>query len=100
MNAVELALLRQHLQHEAGIQREQLAAHVSGLQPMFDVADNVHSGLRWLRQHPELAAGTAVLVAASPRARHFLWRWTKRSVLAWKLWRESERWLLASRPLR
>lgn len=101
MSAIDLALMRQRLQHEAGMQRQALAAHAAGLRPLFEVADGVHAGARWVRRHPEaVAGGVAVLAAASSRTRRFLWRWARRSFIAWKLWRESERWLVASRPLR
>ncbi len=101
MNAIELALARQRLQYEAGIQRAALAAHAAGLQPLFEAADGLQSGVRWVNRHPEaVAGGVAVLVATSRRTRQFLWRWAKRSLVAWKLWRESERWLAASGHLR
>ncbi|MDX9995711.1 MAG: YqjK family protein [Rhodocyclaceae bacterium] len=101
MNAIELALARQRLQHEAGIQRAALAAHAAGMQPLFEAADGLQAGARWVRRHPEVVAGSvAVLVATSRGTRHFLWRWAKRSLVAWKLWRESERWLVASGHLR
>lgn len=97
MNAIELALAKQRLGFEAAAQREALARHAAGLRPLFDAADQVQAGARWVRRHPEVAAGTLALVAATrPRARRFLWRWTKRGFLIWRLWRESERWLPAS----
>lgn len=101
MNAIDLALARQRLQHEADVQRKAFAVHATGLRPLFEVADGVQMGARWVRRHPEVVAGgVAVLAATSPRTRHFLWRWTKRSVVAWKLWRESERWLVSLGPMR
>lgn len=101
MNAIELALARQRLQHEAGMQRASLAAHAAGLQPLFDAADSLQAGARWVNRHPEVVAGgVAVLVATSRRTRQFLWRWAKRGIVGWRLWRESDRWLAASGHLR
>jgi hypothetical protein len=101
MNAIDLALARQRLQHEAYIQRKAFAAHATGLQPLFEMADGVQTGARWVRRHPEVVAGgVAVLAATSPRTRRFLWQTMKRSFVAWKLWRESERWLVSLGPMR
>lgn len=97
MNAVEIALAKQRLQLEVAHQRDTLGQHACGLQPIFDSADHVRAGFRWLRHHPEALAGmAALLVAAGPRSRRFLWRWGQRSFVAWKLWRNGERWLAAS----
>jgi len=94
MNAIELALEKQRLQFASSAQREAITRHTAGLQPLFDVADQVQTVARWLRQHPEVVAGSvAVLAAAQPRARRFFWRWGRRAFIVWKLWRDSERWL-------
>ena len=94
MKAVELALEKQRLQFAASTQRETLAHHLAGLRPLFDVADQVQTGTRWVSRHPEVVAGgVAVLAAAQPRARRFFWRWGRRAFIAWRLWRDSERWL-------
>lgn len=97
MNAVELALEKQRLQLAAAAQRQTLAQHAAGLQPLFHAADQMRDGARWIRRHPEIVAGgVAVLVAARPKARQRLWRWGKRAFIAWRVWRdvwlESERW--------
>lgn len=97
MNAVDIALTKQRLQLEAAHQREALGGHAHGLQPVFEAADQVRSGFFWLRRHPEaLAASVALLAATGPKPRRFLWRWGQRAFIAWKLWRNSERWLTAS----
>lgn len=94
MNAVELALAKQRLVLASRAQRSALAQHAAGLTPLFDAADQVRSGVRWVRRHPEVVAGgVAVLLAARPGARRFAWRWGRRAFLAWRLWRDSERWL-------
>lgn len=97
MNAVELALAKQRLQFQATAERAALAEHLAGLQPLFDSADQVAAGARWVRHHPEALAGAvAVLAAVRPGARRFIWRWGRRSFMAWRLWRDSHRWLQQS----
>lgn len=94
MNAVELALTRQRLQLQVAAQREALATHAAGLRPLCSAADQLRAGVHWLGRHPEvLAAGVAVLAAARPGVRGFLWRWGRRVVLAWGLWSDHEHWL-------
>lgn len=102
MNAVDIALAKQRLQLDAAHQREVLGRHARGLQPAFDTADQIRTGFFWLKRHPEaLAASVALLAAAGPKPRRFLWRWGQRGFIAWKLWRNSERWLTRpSQPAR
>lgn len=90
MNAIECALEKQRLQLAAASQRAALAEHAAGLQPLFDAADQVHAGARWLSRHPEtVAVGVAVLAAIRPGVRRFLWRWGRRGFVAWRFWREA-----------
>lgn len=94
MNTIELALKKQLLELEAAAQREVLARHIAGLMPLFDAADQVGAGVRWIKRHPEtLAAGLAFLVVVRPSFRRFVWRWGRRSFVAWRLWRDSGRWI-------
>ncbi len=94
MTAIELALEKQRLQLSCAAQRNALAAHAAGLMPLFDAADQARTGVRWVRQNPEIVAGgVAVLAATRPGARRFFWRWGRRAFVAWRLWRDSERWL-------
>lgn len=94
MTPVEIALAKQRLQLDASAQRMAIAQDLDGLQPVFQTADQIHAGWRWLRRHPEAVAGAVALLAASRAdARRFLWRWGRRTFVAWKLWRNSERWL-------
>lgn len=94
MSAIAFALEKQRLQLAATAQRSELAGHARGLSPLFEAADQVRSGLCWTQRHPEvLAAGAAVVLAASPDARRFAWRWGRRVFLAWRFWRDSHRWL-------
>jgi hypothetical protein len=103
MTPVERALERQRLLLEIAEQRQALAVYTAGLQPAFEAVDRVRAGLRWLAQHPEVTVGgVAVLAASRPGARRFIWRWGRRAFVAWRLWRDGDRWLAASRqrPLR
>lgn len=94
MNAVALALEKQRLQFQAVAQREALARHAAGLEPLFAAADQVAAGVRWVRRHPEIvASGVALLAAVRPGVRRFFWRWGRRSFVAWRVWRESDRLL-------
>lgn len=96
MNVTELALRKQLLQLEAAAQRDALARHADGLQPLFHAADQVRTGAQWVGRHLEVAVGGIALVAATrPKARRFLWRWGRRAFVAWRLWRDSDRWLPA-----
>lgn len=84
--SLELALAKQRLRLEAATQREQLAAHAAGLQPLFHTADQLYAGMRWLGKHPEVVVGgVAVLTVARPGFRRFLWRASQRAAILW-LW--------------
>jgi hypothetical protein len=90
LNAIELALEKQRLRLEAGSQRIDLARHASGLQPLFATADRLHEGVRWVGRHPGVVAGGVALIAAvRPGVRRFIWRWGKRALIAWQVWRNS-----------
>lgn len=94
MNTIELALQKQLLQLEAAAQRDALARHADGLQPLFHAADQVHAGAQWIGRHPETAVGGIAFIAAvRPGARRLLWRWGRRAFIAWRLWRDNRRWL-------
>ncbi len=98
VKAVELALEKQRLQFKAAAQRAALAGHVAGLKPLFDAADQITAGARWVKHHPEVVAASVLLVAAvRSGVRRFLWRWGRRSFIAWRLWRDSDRLLARSR---
>lgn len=94
MNPVESALNKQRLQLEITAQRQALDQHLEGLAPALVAADRIHAALYWLRRHPEVIAGSvAVLVAARPSTLRLFWRWGRRGFIAWRLWRDSDRWL-------
>lgn len=84
MKALEIALTKHRLMLEAAMQREELVEHAAELQPLFHTADQAYAGARWLGRHPEIVAGgVAVLAAAKPGFRRFLWRLGKRALVTW-----------------
>ena len=92
--AIELALEKQRLLLESAMQRESLVRHGAALVPWFDRADQVRRGGQWLKHHPEALVGVLGAVAvARPGVRRFLWHWTRRGFVAWRLWRNSFLWL-------
>lgn len=95
---IELALRKQRLQLKSAILRDEFAAHATALSPLFAAGDKVHDGALWLRRNPEIAvaAGVALLVAR-PRT---LFRWARRSVVAWQAWSQLSAWLDARRGAR
>jgi len=94
LNAVELALEKQRLRLEVASQRIDLSRHTAGLMPLFDAAERVREGTRWVARHPEVVAGgVALLAAARPGIRRFFWRWGKRAFITWRVWRNSGLWL-------
>ncbi|MCX8017599.1 MAG: YqjK-like family protein [Rhodocyclaceae bacterium] len=96
MNALELALAKQRLQLKAAAERAALGEYAAGLAPLFAAGDHIVAGARWLKHHPEaVVGGVAALVALRPGALRFLWRWGRRSLLAWQFWRDAGRWLSA-----
>ena len=94
MSPIELALEKQRLRLEAASQRLDLSRQMTGLMPVFEVAEGVRDSARWVGRHPEIVAGgVALLAAARPGVRRFLWRWAKRTFVAWRFWRETDAWL-------
>lgn len=80
---LDLALKKQRLLMASAAQREQLALHAAGVQPLFSGADKVVTGLLWLRQHPLLiAASSAAVFILRPR---FLVRLATRGYSTWQL---------------
>ncbi|MDP1526972.1 MAG: YqjK-like family protein [Rhodocyclaceae bacterium] len=97
--AVAHALEKQRLQFASAEQREHLTRYGAGIAPLFEAADRVQDGARWVQRHPEVTVGVLALIAAvRPRVRQFLWRWSKRGFVVWKLWRNSARWLEQNSP--
>lgn len=76
--------------------RLQFAREAGVLEAPLAVADRVHDGVRWLRGHPEVVLGGAVVVVVlRPRV---AWRWAWRGWGAWRLWQGLRRRLGRPRP--
>lgn len=93
MNArqLELALRKQRLQLRSAALRDQFAGHGSAFEPLFAAGDQVRDGVRWLKRHPEAIAG--VVVAAAVARPRVLFRWARRSFVAWQAWGRLQAWL-------
>lgn len=83
--ALELALKKQRLLIAGEGLRNDIARHATGLTPVFAGADVAVEGARFLRRHPQalVAAGVALIVARPGRA----WRWGRRALFGWQVWR-------------
>lgn len=95
---LELALKKQRLQLRSAALRNEWVACAAGVRPLLDSADRVRAAGVWLRRHPEIWVGVGIaLVVARPRV---AWRWVRRGVAAWQLWRKGRSWLGSARSLR
>lgn len=80
---------QQQLVMRSGLLRQRLADDVQVLQPPLALADQVCQGWHWLRAHPEVLAGGALLLAlVRPRR---AWRLASRAWAGWQLWRRVQR---------
>lgn len=79
---VERALKKQRLQLESQRLREQATHHANGLVPAFTAAEKLRTGWYWLKAHPVVPLGLAVvLIVARPAVAV---RWGRRAWLGWK----------------
>jgi len=79
---VELALKKQRLCLRSGSLRDNLGRYATAWMPLFDGADRLRDGLRWLRRHPLLPV--AALVAALVARPRGVLRWAGRGWFAWQ----------------
>ena len=88
----QLALRRRELIARAAAQRAELARRLGPWKPAFAVADRGVEGVRFLRRHPALWAGTLAFLIALRPMRAFTW--LRRGWTAWRLVRSARRrWL-------
>jgi hypothetical protein len=91
MNAqtLELVLRKQRILLESGRLREDLAASLDGIAPLFTAGDRLRAGADWLKRHAPLllALGAGLLVARPRRAL----AWLRRGFFAWRVWRKISR---------
>jgi len=80
---------QQQLQVRSGRLRQQLVDDAQLLRRPLALADQVRHGWQWLRAHPEVLAGGALLLAlVRPRR---AWRLASRAWAGWQLWRRLQR---------
>ena len=83
---VDLALKKQRLQFRCAEQRRQLALDATAVLPVFNAAEHVRSGMRWVREHPAIVTAALVtILVARPRA---VLRWSRRGWMGWMAWRK------------
>ncbi|WP_119289059.1 YqjK-like family protein [Azohydromonas sediminis] len=91
---LELQQRRERLRLRSTELRATLAERARALEPPLALADQVRSGVAWLRAHPEWPLGAlAVLVVLHPRR---ALRWGARAWWGWRLWRHAQRLLRAA----
>lgn len=83
---LELALRRQRLQWHTTSQRQELARHLHPFLPAFSAADRVGQGIAFLKQRPQWLAAAVVAFAVLRPRRAF--RWARRGLVAWQVWRK------------
>lgn len=82
---LELREQRGALRAQCAAQRNAIAAHSAPLLPLFTAADQVRSGVGWVKQNPA-AVGIAlgILVILKPRR---VWNLGRKGFVFWQLWR-------------
>ena len=86
---------REQLLLRSNTLRLQLAQQAQVLAAPLAIADNLHQGLLWLRDHPQWPLGGLVLLALLRPRR--AWRWALRAWWSWQLGQRGSRWLAAAR---
>lgn len=76
--------------------RHTLARQAQALQSPLALADQLHTGLHWLRQHPVWPLSALALLAFR-RPRHAL-RWLPRLLGGWQIFRQLRDWWGHSAP--
>lgn len=98
---LELALKRQRLQLQAGVQRLQLQQQIAVFAPAFHFVDLVRAGIEFVRLRPHWLVGVAVAIIVARPRRAF--RWLRRGFVAWQVYRRlrvrSAAWLPPAPPV-
>lgn len=91
--ALALARRQGQLLERSAMLRAQVAQHSQPWQQALghvdEARERARSGWDWLRAHPEVpAAAVALLLVLRPRRTlRLAWRWGRRGLFAWRLWR-------------
>ena len=92
-----LAVRQQQLLARSAYLRLQVTQDMAPWQSRLGQVDRaraaVATGWQWLRAHPEVPAGAAVLLMLlrPKRALALAWRWGRRGWLGWQIWRRVQR---------
>ena len=84
---IRLAERRSLLIAQAAAQRDALATHMTPWRSRLALADKGIAAVRYLRSHPALIVGGALLVAALRPRRAGAGTWLQRGLLAWQIGR-------------
>jgi hypothetical protein len=82
---LKLTLKRQRLQLQSAAQRAELQQRAAVLVPTFQVVDALRAGVRYLKERPHLIVIAVVVVVVTRPRRVF--RWLKRGLIAWGIYR-------------
>ena len=85
----ELLARRERLRLRSAELRLRIAGDAQVLRSPLALADQVRSGVHWLRTHPEWPLGALVMVVIV-RPRRAL-RWAGKLWWGWRLWRRAQR---------
>lgn len=87
--ALELALRKQRVLLESKRLREDFAASLDSVAPLFAAGNRLRAGVGWLKRHAPLllALGAGLLVARPRRALG----WLRRGFFVWQVWRRISR---------
>lgn len=86
---LELREQRGILRARCAVQRSAIVAHSTPLLPLFGAADQVRSGVSWVRQHPAVVGiALGILVVLKPRR---VWNLGRKGFVFWQLWRNLRR---------
>ena len=91
---LELATRKQQLLIRSAELRVTMAHEARALEVPLAVADQVTTGIQWLRNHPQWPAGALVLLAVL-RPRRVM-NWGTRLWWGWRMWNKAQSWLSAA----
>lgn len=88
---IALALKKQRLQFRSAALRQALAEDLVPLAPVFMTMDRVSEGIAFLKARPQWLVGAVVALAVARPGR--LWRWFRRGIGLWQVWRRARPFL-------